>query len=115
MENLKNSMVWSLNTTVWKWELESYLENTIEEDGFMEDLIILGLIVGVILILIFLLAIQISRSYFRSSRSIPVMSTTSTNKSTDQRSDNSPEPSHVVLDIDMTRTEDPPRYSQLFS
>ena len=94
--------------TAWKWELEGYLENKMVEDSFVEDLIVLGVIVGVILILIFILSVQISRSYFRSS------TTPGTSKSLNLPRGNLPEYSDVVLDIDENRKEDPPTYSELF-
>ena len=109
MEKTQDSQVWSLNMTAWKWELEGYLENKMEEDGFIEDLIILLVIVAVILVLIFILSVQISRSYFRSS------ATPGTSKTLNLPRENLPEYSDVVLNIDENRKEDPPTYSELFS
>ena len=107
---MKNSQqVWTLNTTVWKWELESYFTNKMADDGFVEDLIILAVIVGVILVLIFILAIQISRSYFKTTTSA---TTVATSKSSNPLDEKVAEYSDVVLEMDLNKT-DPPSYFQV--
>ena len=100
MENSKNTEVWRLNTSLWKWELKTFLNDKLEDEEFMEDLIILCVIVCVILVLIFLLSIQISRSYFGAS----ARTNHRAHRNTQQE---------FVLDMDRIEREEPPRYDQV--
>merc|ERR1719481_1727860 len=103
MDSSKKShnQVWTLNTTLWKWELETILGDKIEDKEFMQDLIILFIIVGIILVLIFLLSIQISRSYFGAS------SRTAASRSHNYKHRD------FVINMDRIQREDPPSYDQV--
>eukprot|EP00092_Neocalanus_flemingeri_P037259 GFUD01040580.1.p1 GENE.GFUD01040580.1~~GFUD01040580.1.p1 ORF type:complete len:104 (+),score=23.70 GFUD01040580.1:148-459(+) len=100
MENFENNQkVWTLNTTVWQWELETYFNNKMTEDGFVQDLLILAVIAGVILVLIFIFAIQISRSYFKSSSSTSNNISSFQAPSSDPFSEKVPDYADVVLEM----------------
>ena len=140
MEKLKDSQVWTLNTKTWTWELEGYRKTGMVEDGSVEKLLILLVIVGVILVLIVILAFQISRSYFsRKSADTDREANINTehNRTVDQSrpledknteqyktgipskylnelTESPPYYYDVVLNIDLNEKEDPPTYSQLF-
>jgi len=102
MESSKNT-VWSLNTTLWRWELETFLKDKIEDGEFMEDLIILCVIVCVILVLIFLFSIQISRSYFGASARTTPSTRGGALKNLQKE---------FVLDMNKIQREEPPSYDQ---
>ena len=104
MESSKNTKVWRLNTKLWKWELETFLKDKLEDGEFMEDLIILCVIVSVILVLIFLLSIQISRSYFGASAR--------TTLSTRGGALNNLE-KEFVLNMDKIQRDEPPSYDKV--
>ena len=111
------------------------------EDGAVEKLLILLVIVGFILVLIVILAIQRSRSYFsrksaytdreantNTEQNRPVFQsrpwedtdteqykTVASSKYLNQLTESPPDYYDVVLNIDLKQKEDPPTYSQLFS
>ena len=105
----KSQQVWNLNTTVWKWELEGYGADKMSEDSFVEDLIILAVIVGVIIILLFLLAVQISRSFFKTTGDKSTNASSFSSMSPSLFDEKSPKYSDVILDVEFSRQDDTPR------